>query len=104
MLADRSFRDREKFTVVIDKIGDAYAEKGAIKARVEPSNALSLDDMTNRIVCRRLSAFRFDLCTSGECDERVAMIVLSITLRGSRKGVVYVSVMERRPPPAPARA
>lgn len=66
------------FTVVIDKIGNAYAEKGAIKARVETCHALSLDDAANGIMNSRLSALGFDLCPGGERDKWISMRTLSI--------------------------
>lgn len=66
------------YTIVIDKIGNAYATKGAIKARVKTGHALSLDDAANGIVGRRLGALGFDLCAGGERDEWVTMRPLSI--------------------------
>lgn len=65
------------FTVVIDKIGKAYAKKSAVKARVKACHALSLDDTTNGIIGRRLSALRFHLCAGGERNEWVSMMSLS---------------------------
>lgn len=65
------------FTVVIDKIGKAYAKKGAIKARVKASHALSLDNATNGIIGRRLSALGFDLGAGGERDEWVSVRPIS---------------------------
>ena len=65
-------------TVVVDEIGDTYAKEGTIKARVESSRAFPLDNTTNSIIDRRLSALGFDLSTSGERDEWISIRVLSI--------------------------
>lgn len=40
----------EIVTVVIDKISNAYAKKGAVKAGVKPCYALLLDDAANSII------------------------------------------------------
>ncbi len=91
-------------TVIIDEIGDTYAKKSTIKARVETCQAFSLDDTTKSVIGRRLSSLGFDLCTGGDCDEWVSTRVFSNATSGAEKLTTYVNVMARRPPPAPARA
>ena len=92
-------------TVIIDKIGDTDAKNGAIKARVETSNTFPLDDTTNSIIGRRLCALGFNLCTGRKRDERVSAIFsIGTPVKQETGRFTHVNVMERRPPPAPARA
>ena len=71
---------RQVFTIVVDKISHAYAEQGAVKARVKTCHALSLDDPANGIVGRRLGALGFHLRAGGERDEWVSLRSIGITL------------------------
>lgn len=76
--------------VVIDKIGNAYAEKGAIKARVETCHALSLDDAANGIMNSRLSALGFDLCPGGERDKWICQGHREKTPTSAGEGMGYI--------------
>ena len=91
-------------TVVIDKISDTYTQECTVKARVETRHTLSLDDVTDSIIGRRSSALGFNLCTGRERDERIAKRPSGIAINEARKRMACVSVVEIRPPPAPARA
>jgi hypothetical protein len=81
-------------TVVVDKICDADAEEGRVKACVEARDALALDDAARGIERRRLGALRFDLGAGREGDE---------PSDNSHHGA-YVKAMDSSPPPAPASA
>lgn len=75
-------------TVVIDKVSNAYAKKGAIKARVKTCHALSLDDATNGIIARGSSTLGFDLCAGGQRDEWISVRPLSIAARGIGEAIL----------------
>ena len=113
-------RSRGLVPVVVDEVGDGDAEEGGVEARVEAGDAFALDDAPDGVVGCGLGPFGLDLGTGGEGDEGVAvgwsmlepglcfllLVVVSGRWLGKRMGErgTDVRVMERRPPPAPARA
>lgn len=94
-----------KRTVVVYEIGDTDAEEGGVETGVETCYAFSLDDSSDGVIGRGLCSFGFDLGAGGEGDEGIAGTKLSVLDTPIvRRGIANVNVMDKRPPPAPARA
>jgi hypothetical protein len=62
---------RRGCTVVVDEVGHGDAEQSGIHARIQPRDALALDDAACSAQCRGLGALRLDLRAGREGDERV---------------------------------
>ena len=92
-------------TVVIHEIRNADSEQSAIETGVQPADPLSLDNTADGIVGGGMCSFGFDLGACGKGDEWVPACVEKLAgILYEKRRIADVKVMERIPPPAPARA
>lgn len=93
-------------TVIVYEIGDADTEEGGFETRVKAGYAFSLDYSSYGIVGGGMCSLGFDLGAGGEGDKRVAggqLVSTGISIIW-RERMANVNAMDRRPPPAPAKA
>lgn len=60
-------------TIVINKVRHRDAEKGRFEAGVETCDSFTSYYSSGSVICGRVCAFGFDLCSGGEGDEGVAV-------------------------------
>lgn len=65
------YTTRSQHTIVVNKICDADAKQRGVKAGEKPGDALALDNTFDSVQHGRLRAFRLDLSTRGERDQRI---------------------------------
>jgi hypothetical protein len=97
-----------RLTVVVDEVGDSDAEQGAVKTGVETDDTLAVEDALGGGECAGVCLLLLDLGAGGEGDERVALRFIVSYAMGMSSEVLlpttHVKAMDKRPPPAPARA
>ena len=59
-------KGRAGHTVIVNEIRNTDPKQRRVQTRIQPCNSLSLHNTADSIICRRVSAFRFDLGTGGE--------------------------------------
>lgn len=107
---------RELIPIVVDKVRDGNAKERTVQTRVQTHDALAVNDALGCIQGAGRSLFLLDLRSRGEGDERISVpwsqyclclcLCLCWLYSASRTtgAETNVNAMERRPPPAPARA
>jgi hypothetical protein len=61
-------------TVIVNEVGDCDSEQSTLKACVQTSNALALDDPFDSLEGVRVGLLRLDLRSGRKRDQRVTVI------------------------------